>query len=393
MILSLGLNIFSQENIVDSNNKFSFKIYSATNPKQTNFFISPLSINIALAMTNEGAVNKTRNEIDSLLCLANSKYNTELYQDFIQKTIDLNDSIVRKCTSRYNYTEGENKLYIANSLWIEKNFKIKNDYKRNIKNNFYSNIFYFDSLNVSDANNNLNKWVSENTNNRINHIVNLNKNDKVCILNAVYFMGMWDEKFEKGNTLKKPFTDINKNNLIIDFMNKKSIYKYYEDSLIQSVLIPYKCNQFSMLVLLPKGNIDLPNFENNLNNDYFSRIIKNSNFNLIELSIPKYKIESEVSLGNTLKRMGCSDMFTDSADFSNTSDSKLKVDVIIHKTFIEIDEEKTEAAAVTAVIRVRGGGSLKEPEYKIFNADHPFMFIIIDNRTNAILFMGRFVTK
>lgn len=390
--LYLTLNLFSQENLVDSNNKFSFKIYSATKTNESNFFISPFSINIALAMTNEGAANNTKKEIDSLLCLNSFKDRAVLYNDLISKTNNLQDSIFEKCKNRNNYVDGENKLYIANSLWINKNLNINEKYRKSIKNEYHSDIFYFDSLKISEANKKLNEWVSEKTNNKIDRIIDLKNNDMLCILNAVYFMGMWDEKFNNENTKKQIFFNIEKNELMIDFMNKKSIFQYYEDSLIQCVSIPYKCNQFSMLVLLPKERFGLINFENKIENNYFSRILKNSAYNHIELSIPKYKIESEIPLKENLIEMGCSEMFTNNADFSETSNSKLKVDKIIHKTFIEVDEEKTEAAAVTMVIRVRGGG-VGIPDYKIFNANHPFMFIILDNRTNAILFMGRFVTN
>ena len=178
-------------------------------------------------------------------------------------------------------------------------------------------------------------------------------------------------------------------------MNEQSIYKYYEDDDIQSLILPYKRNQFSMIVLLPKETYGISKLEEKISLDYLNRALKSSMLKDVIISLPKFKIETVISPKNDIIKMGYAEMFSDKADFTNMSTvDSLKIDQIIHKTYIEIDERKTEAFAVTKVDMMYAGIAITTPPApKIFNADHPFVFAILDNRTNAIIFIGRFVKK
>jgi serpin B len=289
-----------------------------------------------------------------------------------------------------------NELYLANSLWINNEFQIDNIFKQTIKEKYNSEVFTFDKSDINEANQNLNKWISEKTKNKINEISGLNKDINLSIINAIYFIGEWDNPFEKKKTKKKNFHTIKKNKVKIDFMNNQSYYWYFEDDDIQSIFLNYKCNQFSMIVLLPQDRYGIDKIESKLNYNYLSNIEMGSSSNEVILSLPKFKIETEISPKDEIIKMGYSEMFSDKADFTNMSADSLKIDKITHKTFIEIDEKKTEAAAVSKVDMVvigygAGGDPPPPPSPKIFDANHPFVFLIIDNRTKAIIFIGRFV--
>jgi len=387
LILVIGiiniLGVYSQDKLVNANNNFAFKIYKATRPDSTNFFISPFSLHLALAITNEGAKTTTRQEIDKLLSIVDMDNRAIEYKDLIKKTIWSDNE------------SGENALYLANSLWINNGFQIDKNYKQTIEDKYYSKVFDFDKNNILSANQKLNSWVSNETHDKIKEISGLTPEIKLSILNAIYFMGEWEVPFKKNKTILKNFHSITRDENKVDFMNEQSIYKYYEDGDIQSLILPYKRNQFSMIVLLPQERYGISKIEEKISLDYLNKVLKSSFLKEVIISLPKFKIETEISLKKDIIKMGYGEMFSDKADFTNISTNLLRIDKFTHKTFIEIDERKTEAFAVSKVdmVMITGLAKPTPPAPKIFNADHPFVFAIVDNRTKAIIFIGRFVKK
>ncbi len=398
LILIIGtmfiVNTYSQDKLVESNNEFAFKIYKATKPDSANFFISPFSLNIALSMANEGAKSNTRQEMDRLLSIQDIGDRAPLYNNLIQKTTDTNDPMFKKCNKLSKDTTGRNSLYLANSLWINEKFRIDNNYKKTIEQYYHSDIFSFNKHNIPSANLMLNDWISDKTNGKINQISGLDGSIMLSIVNAIYFKGEWDTPFEEIKTTKLGFHTINKKKIDIKFMQGQADYRYFEDNEIQSILLPYKCRQFSMLIILPRERFGIMDIEKKLDPDYLKKINQLSYSHEVVISLPRFKIESEIQPREAIIKMGCPGMFSDRADFTKMSEiDSLKVSRIIHKTYIEIDEKKTEAVAVTKV-DMRMTTTVADPHIeppKIFNADHPFIFLIVDNRTHAILFTGRFV--
>lgn len=392
------LNVYSQDILVKANNDFAYKIYKATKPDSINFFISPFSLNIALSIANEGAKTTTRKEIDNLLCIHDLLQRDSLYSDLIKKSINLNDSDFILDQGWPNDKSEGNALYLANSLWINNDHQIDDKFKQTIEEKYKSEVFTFGESNILEANQKLNEWISGKTKNKINEISGLNKDIKLSIINAIYFIGEWDNPFKKKKTKKRNFYTIRKDKIKIDFMNDQSYYRYFEDDDIQSVSLNYKYNQFSMIVLLPQDRYGIEKIESKFNYAYLSGIEKASSLNEVILSLPKFKIETELSPKDEIIKMGYSEMFSPKADFTNISADSLKIGKITHKTFIKIDEKKTEAAAVSkADLVLIAYGAVKDPPPppapKIFNANHPFVFLIIDNRTKAIIFIGRFVKQ
>ncbi|MCF8357690.1 MAG: leucine-rich repeat protein [Prolixibacteraceae bacterium] len=382
-------NLFDEYNslkkLVHSNNDFAFKIYKASLTNNDNLFISPFSLHIALSAANQGAATTTRKEIDHLLSLKDINEREIKYCRLLRETTNLKDSVFNKCIQDQS---GENILDFANSLWVNEDFSIDASYKCIIEEYYFSEVFDFSKTDISIANQKLNNWISEKTNGKINDISGLNQKIRLSIINAIYFMGEWDSPFDVDRTITDIFHSP-EGDKSIDYMNEELIYGYYEDEDIQSIFVPYKCNQFSMIVILPKMQFGILDVEEKINSDYLAKIYKFSQSVDVDLSLPKFRIESEIYPKDDIIEMGYPEMFSDLADFSGLSSNEyLKIDDIIHKTFIEVDEKGTEAAAVTKMDMLTVS-AFTIP--KVFKADHPFIFLIVDNRTDAILFMGRYV--
>lgn len=395
--IAVILHVYAQDKLADANNEFAFTIYKAAKPDTANFIISPFSLHMALSVANEAARSATRKEMDNLLCIRDTSQRSDLYSSLIKKTITLKDSGFYKCLQWSGSKSDEgNELYLANSLWVNNDIKVDDAFRQTIEKKYHSEFRSFDKEHITASNQELNQWVSGKTNDKINGISGLDPDIKLSIINAIYFMGEWDSPFEKKKTRKKDFRTIEKDKVRIDFMNKKAWYRYYEDDDIQAVTLDYKCDQFSMMVLLPHDRYGINKIEPRLNYDYLSHIVASVGGSEVILSLPKFKIETELLPKPAMIRMGYTEMFSDEADFTGISTDSLKIDQIIHKTFIELDEKRTEAAAVSKVdMVITGYGGSGEPPPppapKVFNANHPFVFLIVDNRTRAIIFIGRFV--
>lgn len=384
---------FAQESLAKANNKFAFRIYHATRPDKDNFFVSPFSLLTGLSIVNEGAATATRVEMDSLLSTGYIKNRSVVYSELLKKTLETQDG--KTCFQYPENKNSKNKLLLANSLWIRDDTPVKGSYKQVVEKDYQSHSFSFSKNDLSNANQQLNNWMIEKTSGKISGI-ELSPDARMSIFNAIYFMGEWQTPFQKEKTKERNFHTLSKEKVKMNFLNRQSNLHYYENNDIQCVSIPYICDEFSMVILLPKERFGITLLEEKLSAEYFSTINLYGSHEVI-LSIPKFKIESEVRPISSIEAMGYTEMFSDRADFSGISDTTLKIGNIIHKTFIEVSEEHTEAAAVTEVEMVvtagGGGPPVEPPQPKVFNANHPFVFVIIDNRSKAILFMGRVVKK
>jgi serpin B len=319
-----------------------------------------------------------------------------LYDSLIRKTINLNDTDFKECIKWEEDKSVRNILYLANSLWINGKFRIDDNYKKIVIDSYHAELFSFDQFNIENTNKKLNNWITEKTKGKITEIAGVHKDIMLSLINAVYFMGEWNSPFDTKKTKNKNFYTIDKTKIKVDYMRGRRYYNYYEDDNFQSVILPYKCHQFSMIVILPRERYGILDIEKKLSLNYLKAINQKASMNEVILSLPKFKIETEIFLKEVIIRMNYPGMFSDKADFTGMSETdSLKIGDIIHKTYIDVNEKNTEAAAVSRadmVVIGYGGGanSPPPPPPKIFNANHPFTFLIIDNRTNAILFAGRF---
>jgi serpin B len=208
------------------------------------------------------------------------------------------------------------------------------------------------------------------------------------LLNAIYFKGIWISEFSKNKTEKKMFTHEDGSTVNVDMMNQTSKFKYKNDDLLQIVELPYGNGAFSMMVLLPQEDKKIGDVIDALNSsDYWVELESGLRVNEVELSLPKFKTEYSKKLNEVLKKMGMGLAFTDDADFSGMSDISAKLSFVKQDTYIAVDEVGTEAAAVTTVGVVMTSMPI-EPQKVIFNANHPFVYLIKENSTGSILFIG-----
>lgn len=385
----------SQDSLSRANNKFAYEIYRATKSDNENFFISPFSLNIALSTINVGAVGNTQQGLDDLLGTKKIIDKSANYEKWISKTTNLTDSINSECVKNVSDKLKLNQIFVANSLWIKDGFGLKEGFENTIKNQYSSEIFRFNPNKLDVENEKLNLWISEKTHGKINEIAGLTSNTQLSIINSIYFLGKWSLPFDSGETEKGNFHTIERTDKEMYFMHQKANCNYFENDNFQSISLPYKCNQFSMLLILPKERYGLEQLEEILDEEFVEAIQSTSKSKKVIISIPKLSIESEIFPKENLIEMGYENIFSDNSDFSGISETALKVGKITHKTFIEISEKSTEASAVSKIDMILTGAmkprKQKLPKPKIFNADHAFQFLIIDNRTKAILFIGRYV--
>lgn len=371
-----------QVEMTNSLNNLSFDIYRQLKSDKQNLFFSPASIDIALFMAYEGAKSDTKTSFEKVLHIESDVKDNDVF-DFITNLKRWNDS--------------SNYLNISNAIWVQNNFKINSDFISKIQTKYSAEAFSVDFLDKKNSTLQINKWVAEKTNKLIKEIISPNQledSTKLIITNAIYFIGNWADKFDKELTKLDDFYSIENENVKIDFMNKTEHLDYFENKDFQFISKKYQGYDKSFCVILPTKRYGISEIESNLNKSLIDSIFKNIINIQVNLSLPKLKLETSYSLKEPLNNLGLNLAFSDYADFSGISSyPPLKISNVNHKAYIEVNEEKTEAAAVTAIgfEVVSAGGPIPEP--KVFKADHPFIFMIIDNKTKGIIFIGRFVKE
>lgn len=375
--------IAQHTNISGSLNDFSFDIYRQIKSDKDNLFFSPLSIDFALLMAKEGSKSDTKAGFEKVLHL-DSKLNNKDALDFV--------------LNLKNFIDSSNYMTISNAIWIQKGFNINSDYKNIIQSNYSADAFIVNFLQKNESANQINNWVAKKTNNLIKEIISPNSiedSTKLVLTNAIYFIGKWSDEFNKNITKKDNFYSIMYDTLKIDFMHKTEHLSYFENTDFQFMSKYYKGNDKSFCVILPKKRYGISSIETMLKKSLLDSIFRNIVSNEVELTLPKFKIETNYSLNDALITLGLKKAFSDYADFSGISKNpRLKISDVSHMAYIKIDEEKTEAAAVTG-LRMMVASSAKgpKPKPKIFKADHPFVFMIIDNKTKGIIFIGKYVKE
>jgi serpin B len=365
--------------LTSSLNSYSFHLYREIKVENENLFFSPLSTYLALMIPYEGARSDTKQEFDKVLHIDNP---------------DLLNDIEGFFSNLINWKDSSNFLNISNAIWIQEKYKIESTYLTNIQK-YKADMKSVDFMKRQEVALEINNWVSKKTNNLIKNIVSpndINEYTRLIISNAIYFIGKWADEFERRLTKLDDFYSISNDVVQTDFMNKTEFIKYFENDEFQFVSIPYKGHDKSFCIILPQKRYGLTEIENKLNEALLNNIFNNLEYPKVILSIPKFRLETNYSLIEPLKNLGMKTAFTANADFSGiTTEEPLLINKINHKAYIEIDEEKTEAAAVTTVELMAIQAIGPAPKPKIFKADHPFIFLILDNKTKGIIFMGRYV--
>jgi len=363
----------SHKSVVRGSTELAVDLYRELGQKQQgNLFFSPLSISTALAMTYAGARDETAVQMKETLHfqLEQSGLNSA-YRSLDQKLVMAAE-------------KSDQKLTIANALVLTGG-KVSDTYQKIVRTYYNAEIFKGDLGAI-------NAWVKRKTEGKIPSILDQLSANSVCvILNAIYFKGTWDVQFDKNSTRDDTFTTAAGAQVKTPLMHRKDNYRLLEQDGLQVIALPYKGKSLSMVVILPKEARGLASFEDTLKaadvKDLFAKLDKQPE-RKVSVYFPRFRMETKYDLGGSLQKMGMKDAFTPRADFTGMGWRKgdLWIGQIKHRAFVEVNEEGTEAAAATAVEMVTKSMPARE---EVFRADHPFFFMIRDNETGAILFMGR----
>ncbi|NEP86126.1 MAG: serpin family protein [Okeania sp. SIO2C2] len=360
--------------LVNANNKLGFKLFSEIQKSQSdeNVFISPISIAIALSMTYNGAAGKTQAAMAKTL-----NFQGMSLAEVNQANKDLGMLL--------NSLNPEIKLNIANSIWTEKGISFSPNFLQ-VNQDFYQSQVREIDFNDPESPKIINNWVKDKTEGKIEKIIQaLNPNDIMVLLNAIYFQGNWEEQFSEYSTKEMPFYLANGTQKQHPIMFQSSRHLYYENQYFQAVSLPYKKGLVSMYIFLPREQVSLEGFYQVLNQKNWENWMKQFESYEVNLGLPTFKNEYEVTLNNMLKSLGMQIAFQGGgADFSGMSREKLFISEVKHKTFVEVNETGTEAAATTSV-RITLESAVITVDMLV---NRPFFFAIRDNNSGTILFMG-----
>ncbi len=366
--------------VVNANNQFAFELYSKYKKeyKDENIFFSPYSISVALTMTYEGAKGQTAKEMESVF--------------HIPKNANLRKPNFAKIINELNKKNKKYKLSTANALWPQIGFQLLKEYQNTIKSYYGGKVTCLDYAgNAEKSRQIINGWVEDKTEDKIKDLIPpdvLGANTVLVLTNAIYFKGTWATQFDKKNTREENFTTSSGNTVKVPVMrltDEDAKFNYAETKDLQILELPYKGEELSMLILLPKQS-DVNVIEESITTEKISEYRNNLQKTQIDIYIPKFKFETKYFMKKTLAEMGMPTAFRPGADFSGINGKGgIWIDKVIHQAFVEVNEEGTEAAAATAVIMIEKKMVIR----KKFRADHPFIFIIQQKDSGNILFLGR----
>ena len=365
-------SIATTDNAVATSNSFWGKLLgeACREMKQENICLSPLSAQFAMAMVASGAEGKTKKEICDAMQLGDSVNvnSRSLLDDIATKTVWNEHGDVR----------------IANSIWIKEGFDVKQEF-------IDTNKEFFDAL-VESAEFNqktvkrINDWCNENTNGKIPTILDrLTENDRMLLINALYLKAAWSKPFQEGNTTDKMFTTEKGEEIEVPTMTIRSNESFYSDDVVSMVSKRLQ-GGYTMLFILPAEGVKCDEAAEYVAKD-FDTYLKNMEVRNVHLSLPKFTTDFSVSLKPILANLGIKRAFGDKAQLGGISDEALFISDVVQKTYINVNEKGTEAAAVT--VAVAGALSMRPPKTEVITFDRPFIYAIIKDYGNHVLFTGK----
>ena len=358
--------------VASANTKFGFNLLQDLRERDPggNIFISPLSISIALTMTYNGAIGETERAMAETLEI----------DGLDLSTINNSNKALR---DSFENPDPKVEISIANSIWSRQGIEFNPEFLERNREFFGAEIASLD-FNSPQATTTINEWVDTNTNGKIEKIVDrIDPQTLLFLINAIYFKGNWQDKFNKSMTRPGTFHLTNGNQKQVQMMHRKGVYPYFRGERFEATSLPYGDGRLGMYIFLPNRDSDLNKFLRNLNAENWQTWISQLQGRRHELMLPRFKLKYEVKLNDTLEALGMGIAFGGSANFSGMGQS-LFISEVRHKTFVEVNEEGTEAAAATVVM-------IPTSVPPVFRVDRPFFFAIYDAGTETILFMGTVV--
>jgi len=370
----------SLSKVADANNRFAIDLYRNLNAHETgkNIFVSPYSISTALAMTYEGSRNNTQKQMAAVLHLNLSDAERQAgYSALLTQT---------KAAPGKHY-----KLEIANALWGQKGYHLEPAFLKTTSKFYGGSLYPVDfAHNTEGARVEINTWVEDHTAKKIRDLIPqgaIDAQTPLVLTNAIYFKGDWAFQFKAAATKDAPFNVSTAIKVQVPMMRQIEHFRFVREDGLTAIELPYAGNDLSMIAILPNGDVE--KLGESLSLDQIQKMRGDMRSQVVDVSLPRFKLENSYGLASTLTQMGMPDAFSEKdADFSGmTGHPDLYISHVIHKAMVDVNEEGSEAAAATAVIMAPKSVRLEMPE--TFRADRPFIFMIIHNPTGSILFMGR----
>jgi serpin B len=367
-----------------NNNAFALHLYSQLDDRAGNLFFSPYSISTALAMTYTGARGETAEQMAKTLHLGAD--GEKLHAAFAELIAQQNAAGKKR-----GY-----QLAVANALWGQQGFAFQPDFLGLIRKHYGGGLRQVDFIsNAQGARRTINAWVEKETSGKIKNLLQegvIQPDMRLVLTNAIYFKSAWLNPFGESATRKGDFFGAGGAKVGADMMQREGTYSFYEDEDVQVLDMPYERRDLSLVAVLPRAKDGLGRLEKNLSAAKLEGWLKAKKDYQVDVKFPRFKMTQELDLKKALSALGMPLAFEDAADFSGIStQQRLKIGFVLHKAFIDLNEKGTEAAAATAVGVVTTSLPLAPPQRAVFHADHPFLFVIRDNRTGSILFLGRVV--
>ena len=370
----------AQTRMASESTDFAFRFFQTASEvlgkeeqNKNKLILSPVSASYALSMAANGAEGATLTELIEVLGFSGfsideiNAYNQKLVQELVQQ-------------------DNTTLLSMANSLWLLDDFQVLSTYRNALKKNYDAEVRREERAKAKDA---INAWCADKTNGCIPDFLKDDPEGKALLLNALYFKGLWAEPFDKGLTQNEPFTNEDGTQTEVAMLNRQSGYLLAQNDLYATVRLPYGNGAFALQVILPQEGVSLAQCIEALNGASWQALQESMMWKEVDVKLPKFTIEDyQNSLIRVLMAMGVQEAFRNSADFSKMANKDLMISSVDQSVYFRLDEEGTEAAAVTGIGMSQ---ALPQSPYGVyeFHVDRPFLFLLTEKSTDSVLFMGQ----
>lgn len=366
-----------QREAINNGNTFAINLFK-TQIGMESKVLSPLSVSYLMGMLANGADGKTQKEVLKTLGVG----------DLSLQTLNESYRIMLNIAAKKDKSTAIN---IANCIAADKHFALKSNFKETVGSVFDANVESLDFASNS-AVNHINGWCSKQTNGMIPKIIDQLKPEDVAVLmNAIYFDGTWTSTFDKNATKEENFRGYTRDIKRVKMMHQNDKFQYMSNDTFEAVELPYGNGSYTMTVLLPKNGMSIEEMMNGLDAQKISSLYKDMSKCIVDLKLPKFTTSTETTLNDAISKLGAPSIFTSAANFSNMSDANIYISKMIQKAKIEVSEEGTKAAAVTIGMVAMTSLNPSEPRRVSFHANRPFVYLITEQQTGAIFFIGQYL--
>lgn len=385
-ILNPDISSGNMEQLVRGNTEFALDFYKFTASDQDNLIFSPFSMSMAFAIAYAASDDQSEIEIQDI-------FHFDLQGDTLHSAFNNMDLLLRSLGGEADEDIGQPfTLSIANAYWVNQEVTVEPDFLDLMMK------YYGTGVGTLTDEKAVNDWISDATEERITDVLQPGTIDMytlAILVNAIYFKANWADEFSEDATIDDEFHLVDGGTVTAPFMRKTESVPYFEGDGFIAISLPYVGESTSMVFILPDEE-SFTDFESNMDSSLISSVLENQEWQEVEITIPKWDFESRFDLAEILPEMGMPTPFTPGVDAFphmfepfTLGEGNTRIDTAIHQANITVDEEGTEAAAVTVIEFVTESAIMEPPDPKVFRADHPFIFLIVEESTNTILFMGR----